>query len=306
MTIINESGLRALAPFRKLPGAKRPPRCLKGGVMMSDEELAQAVRSGAAELMPALWERVRGLIAYKARGVGPYLERCGLTVDDLVQEGYFSLLRALEHYDPEKGRFIPFLSSTLEQDQWGLVCRPAVQRRPLNSAVSLDAPMTGEDGGDGAALMDVVSAPCGALDEMEERIYREQLWAALERALDRIPEERAAAVREFYLEGRSLQEIADRHGVDRSRAARHKREGIAVLRHRAVALGLRQFIEERTDYYAGTGLSSFRRTGCSPVERMVLRRERMAERPVRRGRSTEGHPPGGHREPDRERGAGPA
>ena len=34
---------------------------------MSDEELVQAVQSGAAELMSDLWERVRGLIAYKAR-----------------------------------------------------------------------------------------------------------------------------------------------------------------------------------------------------------------------------------------------
>lgn len=260
---------------------------------MSDEELVQAVQSGAAELMSDLWERVRGLIAYKARrllGLDP--ERCALTVDDLVQEGYFSLLRALENYDPERGRFIPFLSSTLEQDQRRLLCRPAVQHRPLNSAVSLDAPMTDSDGGEGASMLEVIPAPCGAYDEAEEKIYREQLRAALERALDALPDARAAAVREFYLEGRSLREIADRHGWNQSRSARNKNEGVAALRHRAVALGLSQFVEERTGYYTGTGLGSYRRTGCSPVERAVLHRENLAGRYIRRGRATERPPVG--------------
>lgn len=76
---------------------------------MSNEELLEQLRRGEGDrqrIMLQLYEQNRPLIS---QTVKPYLGRGCSDMDDLMQSAYFALCEAVQHYDPDKGRFITYL-----------------------------------------------------------------------------------------------------------------------------------------------------------------------------------------------------
>ena len=150
--------------------------------------IAEAVQRGQLDTL-TLWAAVRGYAAKKAlRWVAALHHRCGVELDDLMQEAYLAMLRAVRLWRPDGGTgFIGIYELTLRTafaDACGI--RTVRSRSdPLQTAVSLDAPV-GEDGDEAGTLGSLVS------DESAERpflgIEQQELADAVQESLQSLPE----------------------------------------------------------------------------------------------------------------------
>lgn len=250
---------------------------------MSNEELVAAIQQGRTELMDMLWNQVSAFVYRMARSA---ISRTplghGCTIEDLQQSGYLALASAVETYDPEKSSFLTWLGYYLKTEFALAGGYHGTKRNPLDDAVSLDAPLSSGDAEEGGTLYDVVASQQtdggSGYADVEERIYTEQLHAALDRAIQELPIEQAAVLRGKYWRGVRSCDLAAAEGVPATLVRYREREGLRHLRQRSHANGLAQFLAENTDYSGRSGLAQFRRSGVSSVEREVLRREELAHR----------------------------
>ena len=260
---------------------------------MTNEELVQQIKRGRSDLMETLWDQTRAFVYKKARtAMSGIPASCGVTIDDLAQSGYIALAAAVDTYDAQRGSFLTWLAYYLKVEFSVAAGYRSTKRDPLNMAVSLDAPLTGDAEEDGT-LLDVIPGAeedgHTAYNEVEDRIYQEQLRAALESAIGVLPTMQAAAIRGRYWEGKASSLLAEEHGVSETHIRSAERAGLQRLRSPVHAAELAKFLESNTDYYKGGSLYSFNSTGASSVENIVFRREELTRRwdadHRRRGRS---------------------
>lgn len=251
---------------------------------MSNEELTALIQSGERDKLPELWAQVERFVAAQARkrlilsdGLG------GVEFGDLYHAGYLALVAAVDSYAPEAGRaFIGWLALALKTafaEAGGYRSRKQA-RDPLHRAGSSDALAYDEDSD--TTVGDLVPDPAAAqaFEDVEARLYREQLHTALETTLATLPENQAATLRRRFYDGQTLDDIAAAAGVYKETVRQWQMKGLRALRRRRE---LEQFVEERTPYFLRVGAEAFQRTGESAVERIVIRREQLREpRPDRR------------------------
>lgn len=156
---------------------------------MSNEELAVLIQSGRRELLLELWEGVQRY-AWKKAAAWP---RAGLEVEDLMQVAFLALLEAVSSFSPDKGGFLNWYTFRLktgfaEAAGW----RTERQRRdPLRAAVSLDAPLTDDEGD--MTLEDAISDPAA-----EAVIEGAALRLSVQGVLEELPEDQQTALRQRY------------------------------------------------------------------------------------------------------------
>ena len=127
--------------------------------------------------------------------------RCGVELDDLMQEAYLAMLRAVRLWRSDGGTgFIGIYELTL-RTAFADVCGLRTMRNrndPLQTAVSLDTPV-GEDGEETNALVDFVQ-DTQAEDRLLE-IEREELVEAVQAALQQLPNElRETLINAFWFD----------------------------------------------------------------------------------------------------------
>lgn len=233
-----------------------------------NEELVLRIQSGE-DLYAELWERVRRFVRKQAKAYIRYFPDSIIDLDDLVQGGYLALVDAVGAYDPAGGTFLSLLMFYLKRvwrEMYGLRGR----REVLDNAVSLDEPI--DDDGD-ATRLDLLPDDRAeqAFVDVEDDVYRDQLRAALEKALDAAPH--GDVVRRRYFQGQTGKEIASELGVSVSRVGQCESECKRYLRHGPYTRELQQFLDANTNFYMQVGPDSFNRTHTSAVETLVLRRE---------------------------------
>lgn len=234
---------------------------------MSNEELVAEIQSGRRELLGTLWEQVERFIWRMAKQ-RPDTGAVGR--EDLYQSGYLALVAAVDSYDPERETaFVGWLALHLKTAfNEAANYRTERQRKdPMHQADSLSRPLDDE----GGELLDVVADPHGlqGLQEAEERIWREELSAALEKALAVLPEDESDTLRRRYYQGQTLAKCAEEMGVWPESVRQRESKGLRALRKTE----LRRFIEERTPYYLHVGAARFNTTQTSAVEEIVFWRE---------------------------------
>ena len=160
--------------------------------------------------------------------------RCGVTAEDLYQSGFLALLPAVDSYDPAAGMsFIGWLALHLktafaEAGGWRTERQ---QADPLQRAGSLDAPL-GNDMED-TCLVDIVADPAAenAVEAVVERDRQQRLCAALDAAVEALPEAERSVLRARYYQGRTLEEIAAERGIGRERVRQIEGKALRMLRH---------------------------------------------------------------------------
>lgn len=241
---------------------------------MTNEELTAEIQRGNTDLMGQLWEQTRRFICVMARRYYTALgNRGGTELEDLHSCGYLALHAAAGSYSPDEGMtFIGWLAKHLQTAFLSCYGLRAHKNDPLHYAASLDAPIDQEDA-DGAALVDLVGDPAGAaaFEAAEDEIYYSQLHEALERALCALPAEQAEPLRLKYYNGLTWGDVGTETGQTTGAAIARAKEGLRGIRRSPAGMALRRFID--FDYYVGTGLGSFNRTGCSVEERYLIRLE---------------------------------
>lgn len=115
---------------------------------MTNEELVMEIKNGHSEHIETLWLKIKRLITHWAhswmlRG-GERLNRL-CDVDDLVQSGYFAMIKAIRYYHEDCGyRFVTGLSYTVRSEfaraAFGMWWRKGKQTTELDT-VSIDAPI---------------------------------------------------------------------------------------------------------------------------------------------------------------------
>lgn len=191
--------------------------------------IAAAVQNGELDVL-TLWAAVRGYAYRKARRWAAALEyRSGQDVEDLMQEAFLAMLRAVGLWEQYKGMgFIGVYELTL-RDGFSRACGCRTKREaedPLRSSVSLDAPV-GEDGEEAGTL--------GALvpDESAERpflgIEQQELADAVQESLQSLPENlREAMIDAFW--------------YDKPVDAKLRTAALKALRHPTISRTLRTYI----------------------------------------------------------------
>ena len=228
---------------------ERTPAERSAGQQEANAALAALAATGNTFALGQLWEINKGLLrslfwrwypSHKAMA-----DAHGLTADDFDQEGYFAVQYAAEHYDPGKGfAFSTWLAYAMQR-QIDLALTGGHRRTvtdadgkqhpvsadPLNHCASLDVPLDDEDGG-AATLGDLQPDPAaaGELLDVEERLYQEQLHAALEEALYKLTEREQAVIRGNFYDGKSVRQISEEQGLTIGQANTAKASAFSKLR----------------------------------------------------------------------------
>lgn len=191
--------------------------------------IAAAVQNGELDVL-TLWAAVRGYAYRKARRWAAALEhRSGQDIEDLMQEAFLAMLRAVRLWRPDGGTgFVGIYEFTL-RTAFADACsiRTARTRNdPLQTAVSLDMPV-GEDGEGNNTLVDLVTDTQAESQFLE--VEREELAEAVRAALQQIPDElREALIGAFWF--------------DKSVDARVRNTALKALRTPTVCQTLRTYV----------------------------------------------------------------
>ncbi|WP_298023491.1 sigma factor [uncultured Dysosmobacter sp.] len=192
---------------------------------MTTNEIAAGVQGGQADYLQ-LWEAVRGFAHDRAyRWV-----RYDVTIDDLQQCAFLALIEAVGSWDRDRGAFLTLYGLKLQAaftEAVGLRTERD-KRDPLRTAVSLDAPLT-DDEGDPLTLSDVIPDPAASIDNVAELDFQQRRRTALEKALARLPEAQRAAVVGKCCYGRKVD-------------TRAYSAGLRALRHPSISRELRQYV----------------------------------------------------------------
>lgn len=146
---------------------------------MSNEELVALIQAGYSDKLVVLWTQVRRMVYQQAaRWAGPN----GTTLEDLEQAGFIAMLRAVDTYDPSKQvRFSTYLFYRLRAEFSVATGQHTKQARldPLQSAVSLDSPLTDDDDSD--TFADLIPDPAAeaAIEGMDVRLGVAEVLAEL-------------------------------------------------------------------------------------------------------------------------------
>lgn len=275
-------GLEAWAKPERNEGASAER---SAGQQEANAALAALAASGNAFALGQLWEINKGLLrslfwrwypAHKALA-----DAHGMTADDFEQEGYFAVQYAAQTYQPEAGSFSNWLGQAMQRqinqaltgghrrsvtDADGK--QHTVSANPLNHCASLDTPLDDEDSG-AATLGEIQPDPAAAeaFQDAEERIYQEELHAALEEALHKLSEREEMVIRGRFYERKTLEEIAADDGTSRENVRQITAKAFRNLRRNPC---LRRWHNEIITSHAwrGTGFTAWA-SGGSVEERTV-------------------------------------
>ena len=191
--------------------------------------IAAAVQNGKLDVL-TLWAAVRGYAYRKARRWAAALEhRSGQDIEDLMQEAFLAMLRAVGLWEQYKGMgFVGVYELTL-RDGFSRACGCRTKREaedPLRAALSLDMPV-GEDGEEAGTLGSLVP------DESAERpflgIEQQELADAVQESLQSLPENlREAMIDAFW--------------YDKPVDAKLRTAALKALRHPTISRTLRTYI----------------------------------------------------------------
>lgn len=240
-----------------------------------DEVSALAVRAkDDPALMAELWEAVQKLVKLWAyRYVQHSIAEQGTRLfdaDDLIQSGYFALVKAVAGYDPEKGfTFISYLNFH-KRRQFAVAAGRGVngtKESPELYATSLDKPI-GDEGD--ACVGDMLADPTDFEDEMLAQDALQKDCAALLAEIDNLPNKKQRQALQLTIcDGLTSVAAAKVMGCSDVTVRHHADSGAAAVRNTATGRRIRE------DYYPfkHIGLSRFKTTSISSVEWAVLWRE---------------------------------
>lgn len=236
---------------------------------MSNEELVLQIQKGDASKLEALWQAVKGLAAWRAKQMLTALEGTrGVVLDDFMQTGFLAMVDAVQTFDPDAGAmFSTWYGVHLRKCYVELMgFRTKTQRfDPIHEATSLDAPISEEDGD---TWSEIVADPHGenGMMDAEERLWREQLRDTVAMVMQDLPAPQQEVLHRRYWLNQSYAEAGDGN----SSFARNE-EAKAIRYLRKQSKHLRPFVD--FNFFTGTGLGVFRRTGMSAQERYLIRQE---------------------------------
>ena len=254
----------------------------------TNEQLVEMIQGGDRDKVMILWEQVKRF-AFKealkryhktvgfdgAKGFG------GVEVNDLMQSAFLAMLEAAQTYDAGAGgKFITwfsfYLRKAFNEAQGFRTARKA--NDPLNNAKSFDRPVYTTEDGDEITLGDLTADPRDHFEEVEERVYNDELHAALEAEIETLSGRQADAIRLQYWQGKTLKEAGEIMGISPAAVHVYKKEALINLRRPKHRHKLEAFLDRNTSFYLHVGVQAFNSKHESAVEQLVFKRDALARR----------------------------
>lgn len=242
---------------------------------MTNAELVLRYQAGDVNALFPLWQQTQRYITQQAARVIRSGAR-GVELADLEQAGFLAMAEAAATHDPEKaGSFLTWLTYYLKSYFAAATGHRTTRRDALNSAVSLEMPV-GEDVEDGT-LADCIPDPRAAaeLENVEQKVWNEQLHKALAEALIRLSERERQTIEQRYYNGLTLAEIGAQQGISGNAVRQTEAQAMRKLRHSSTTVQLESFLDSRTKFDYRVNVDQFNRTHTSAVEEIVFNREKL-------------------------------
>ncbi len=185
---------------------KRPYEIYEEFQDMPDEEVVELARSGNDVALEYLINKYKNFVRAKARSY--FL--IGADREDIIQEGMIGLYKAIRDFKVEKLTSFRAFAELCITRQIITAIKTATRQKhiPLNSYVSLNKPIYDEDSD--RTLLDVLSGT--KVSDPEELVISQEEFNAIEKKMGEFLSDLEWQVLNFYLEGKSYQEIADELG----------------------------------------------------------------------------------------------
>jgi RNA polymerase sporulation-specific sigma factor len=170
---------------------------------MDDEDIVDLVHLGESEALDFLIQKYRLFVNAKARSY--YL--VGADREDIVQEGMIGLFKAIRDYRRDKLKSFKAFADLCITRQIITAIKTATRQKhiPLNSYVSLDKPIYGEESEQ--TLLDTVTCPTDL--NPEEMIINQEEFNNIETKMSELLNDLELQVLTLYLDGQSYKEISD-------------------------------------------------------------------------------------------------
>ena len=175
---------------------------------MTDENLInEAIKNENNVALECLMERYKDIVNMKA---SKYF-MVGSEKDDIIQEGYIGLYKAVKSFDKEKqNSFKTFATICIERQLITAVKNSNRQKHmPLNSSVSLNAAAFDEDENGETTVIEVLDTKRGAEDPLEI-ITRKEYFDFVEKNINNNLSDFEKDVLNLYKNGYSYVFIADK------------------------------------------------------------------------------------------------
>jgi RNA polymerase sporulation-specific sigma factor len=174
---------------------------------LADDELVTRVRTGDERSLETLLGRYRGFARSKARTY--FL--AGSDKEDVVQEGMIGLFKAIRDFDLEQETpFRAFAELCISRQILTAIKTANRQKhQPLNSSVSLDAPVYGDERSERSVGESLVAS---TLTDPAELVISAEEIDALKDSMRGTLTELEGDVLRLYMDGKSYEEIADTLG----------------------------------------------------------------------------------------------
>ena len=199
--------------------------------MSTVNELAVKAKQDNSALLP-LWESVKGFARYKARQYSS--KAC---MDDLLQSAFEALYGTLRAFDASRYEFITLYAFHLRR-AFKAVINGAKASDPLNSATSLDAPLSSDE--ESLTLGDTIE-DANAQERFADA-ERDELAQALTIALGALTEQERQIIHARYLCDLTRSETAQKLCVSDKEVLALESSALRKLRHPANSKALRKYL----------------------------------------------------------------
>ena len=139
------------------------------------------------------------------------------------------------------------------------------------TGTSLDAQMLPGKDGNTRDLLELIPDSRDDIGGMLDDVFIDEITENIWGAVDDLGGEDAAIVREYYKNGRTLEEIGRALGLKRARVMYQKSRALDRLRKGDRMCELRSYLDYYSAGLSGTGLSVFQHSGTSATERAAIR-----------------------------------
>lgn len=220
---------------------------------MTNEELVYSYQQGNKQALDELIENNKGIV-FKIVNKFNIDYNHTIEKEDLEQEGYIGLVIAVEKYDfdnKKKANFITYAVNWIYQRIYRFVCgvsdKDLANIKLNNSCTSLNTP-TDEEGE--MELIDFIEGVDYSFENMEEKIYNEQLHQELEQVMNETLTLKEREVIKFNygwnnIEPMTLKEIGNILNISIEATRQIKQKGFNRIRTSKWArISKKRFIEE--------------------------------------------------------------
>lgn len=244
---------------------------------MAYENLVKEIQNGDQGKVLVLWDEVKNAVMpiFKKWCNTVIAGYTGMEDEDLSQEAIMVMIEAVMVFSSDKdGDFKPYLFRAV-----GRHLQKLSPGKDTPMLLSADTPLSERNRrDDDFSLYDTIPAPPESLVDPIEEVYAEQAHKDLDDCLKKLPEVQATIIKQKYYEDLSSEELAEQWNVPLSTIQQYERMALGMLRNPLVGDKLRNYLEDRTDFYKKWSVSRFLSTGESVVENIVFHRDKLARR----------------------------